>query len=96
MVLHNQDTIENFIRKNRDKFSAYDPAEGHMDKFLSRMRLRLRKIISIVPYLIRVSIATLLVFISSVLIWNSYLRKDRHEITLKDKVTLIISHFRNH
>lgn len=35
---------------------------------------------------IRVSIATVIIFIVSFWIWNGYIRKDRHEITLKHKI----------
>jgi hypothetical protein len=85
------DTIEDFIRDNKDKFSVYRPSESHLDTFLSKINFRIRHIISIVPYLIKVSVATVIIFIASVVIWNNYIRNDRNEITLKNKITLVIN-----
>jgi hypothetical protein len=85
------DTIEDFIRENRDKFSVYRPSENHLEKFLSKINFRIRQIISIVPYLIKVAVTTVIIFIASVVIWNNYIRKDRNEITLKNKITLVIN-----
>lgn len=86
-----EDIIENFIRENKDKFEVYRPPDRHLDKFLLKLNYRLRHLISIVPYLIRVAVATVLIFTASIMIWNNYIRKDRHEITLGNKITLIIS-----
>jgi hypothetical protein len=81
--MYNMDTIEDFIRENKDKFSVYRPSESHFEKFLSKINLRIKQIISIVPYLIRVAVATVIIFSASVIVWNNYIRKDRHEITLQ-------------
>jgi hypothetical protein len=89
-VKYNDDIIEAFIRENRDKFSVYLPSEGHMEKFLSRINLGIRHIISIVPYLIRVAICMVIIFMASIIIWNNYIRKDRNEITLRNKLSVII------
>ena len=35
----NQDNIEKFIRKNRDKFGDQIPPENHMEKFFSRLNI---------------------------------------------------------
>jgi hypothetical protein len=94
--MYNSDSIENFIRENRDKFSVYSPPESHLDKFMLKLNLGIKHIISIVPYLIRVAVATLLIFISSIIIWNNYIRKDRHEITLINKISLVIDKIRRH
>jgi hypothetical protein len=85
------DNIEKFIRENRDAFRDEPPAQDHMDKFLVRLNRGIREFVSIVPYLIRVSIATLLIFTASIIIWNNYIRKDRHEITLKNKISMVIN-----
>ena len=91
MVMYNEDTIENFIRENKDKFDVYRPPDKHLEKFLFKINYRIRHIISIVPYLIRVAIVTVIIFLSSIIIWNNYIRKDSHEITLKNKISLVIN-----
>ena len=87
----NEDTIENFIIKNKDKFSVYRPPDNHLEKFLFKINYRIRHIINIVPYLIRVAIGTVTIFVASIIIWNNYIRKDRHEITLRNKIQLVIN-----
>jgi hypothetical protein len=88
--------IERFIRENRDKFGVDHPPDNHMEKFLFRLNCRFRDIINIVPYLIRAAIFTILIFIGSIMIWNNYMRKDRHEITLGNKISLIINRIKSH
>ena len=85
------DNIEKFIRDNRDAFRDDVPADDHMDKFLGKLNTRIKHFISIVPYLIRVSIATIIIFSASLIIWNNYIRKDRHVIALRDKISLVFN-----
>lgn len=94
--MFNEDSIETFIRRNKDKFGVYRPPDGHMEKFLFKIKYRIRYIISIVPYLIRLGIASILIFIASIIIWNNYIRKDRNELTLKNKITLVINKLSGH
>lgn len=84
----NQDSIEKFIRENRDKFGNYVPPENHLEKFFHKLNARIRHYISIVPYLIKVAVATTLIFIASVAVWNNFIRKDRNAISLRDKISL--------
>jgi hypothetical protein len=84
------DNIEKFIIENRERFIEYNPPESHMEKFLLRLNLRLRHVISIVPHLVRVAFVTAAVFTTSVLIWNNFIRKDRDEISLGNKISLVI------
>jgi hypothetical protein len=84
-----EEELEKFIRDNREKFDSYTLDQYHEDHFLMKLAHRFKKFISIVPYLIRVSIATVIIFIVSIWAWDSYIRKDRHEITLKQKVEVI-------
>ena len=84
-----EEELEKFIRDNRDKFDSYTLEEYHENSFLRKLAHRFRKIISIVPYLIRVAVATVIIFIISIWAWNSYIRKDRHEVTLKQKIELV-------
>lgn len=86
-----EDNIEEFIRKNKDKFDGYYVDNHHEERFLQKLSRRFKKFISIVPYLIRVLIMTIIIFFASVIIWNNYIRKDRHEITLKEKLINVIT-----
>jgi hypothetical protein len=90
MVMLNENNIEIFIRENRDKFGASLPPDHHKDKFLYKLQSRLKHIINIIPYLIRVAVITVFVFVASVIVWNNYVRKDRHYVTLKSKISLVI------
>lgn len=89
MVYNNN--IEKFIRENREAFRADLPADDHMEKFVVKLNTRIKHFISIVPYLIRVAVATVLIFTASIIIWNNYIRKDRHEITLINKISLVVN-----
>jgi hypothetical protein len=86
-----EDALENFIRRNKDKFSVYRPPDNHLEKFLLKINYRIRHLISIVPYLIRLGIATVIIFTASIMIWNNFIRKDRNVISLKNKISLVIN-----
>jgi hypothetical protein len=88
METNKQDRIEKFIRENRDEFGADTPPESHMEKFLFKLNRRIRHFINIVPYLIKVAVATVVIFAASVIVWNNFIRKDRNAITLRDKISL--------
>jgi len=90
MVRLDEDNIENFIRENRDKFVVYNPPVNHRKRFLLKLNLKFKQIISVVPFLIRVAVLTILVSTASILIWNNYIRKDRYEITLRNKLSQVI------
>lgn len=83
--------LEEFIRRNKDKFNDYQPSDRHLETFIYKFNLRIRHFISIVPYLIKVVVATIVIFTASVIVWNNYIRRDRYQITLKDKITLTIN-----
>ena len=90
MEIRREDSIESFIRKNRDEFEIQRPSDDHAKRFMERLNRELKHLISIVPYLVRLAIATLLLSAFSVIIWNNFVRKDRNEISLKRKITLVI------
>ena len=96
MLRLNEDSIESFIRENKDKFGVCHPPDSHLEKFFLKINLRIRHMVNIVPYLIRVAAATIIIFIASVLIWNNYIRKDRHEVTLGNKISLVINKITSH
>jgi hypothetical protein len=87
----NEKNIEDFIRKNKDKFGDYQLPDKHLERFMYKLSNRIRNIISIVPYLIKVTIVTVIIFAASIIIWNNYIRKDRNEITLGNKISLFIN-----
>ena len=79
--------IETIIVKNRDEFNDKEPQINHENRFLWKLRDSIKHFISIVPYLIKVLIVTVLIFISSIIVWHNYIRKDHRVITLKHKIT---------
>jgi hypothetical protein len=90
MIKLTEENIEEFIKENKEKFDKYSPTLEHEQHFLVKLINKFKKFISIVPYLIKVFIVTLAVFTLSIWAWNSWIRKDRHEITLKQKIENII------
>ena len=81
-----EDSIEEFIKTNKDKFSIYRPDNNHEEHFLIKLVDRFKKIISIVPHLWKVALITVIVFVVSIWLWNSYIRWDRKYITLPQKI----------
>jgi hypothetical protein len=82
-----ENELEYFIRRNKDKFNdEHNPDDNHFDKFMYKLNLRIKHYVSILPYLIKVAIVTVIVFVASIIVWNNYIRKDRHEVTLKQKI----------
>lgn len=81
-----ENNIEDFIRQNKEKFDAHPLLDSHFKMFMYKLNARVKHHISIVPYLIRVAIVTIIIFVASIIIWNNYIRKDRHEVTLKQKI----------
>lgn len=82
--------IETFIHKHKSDFDK-DCDNNHEKKFLVKLANKFKKFINIVPYLVRVFIITIIIFLGSIWIWNEYLRKDRNEVTLKQKIINIIT-----
>jgi hypothetical protein len=90
MVRLSEDSVEKVIRENIDKFAVYSPAGNHGEKFLFKLNLRIRKFISIVPHLVRVIIATAVIFAASAFVWKNYISKESHVISIKNKITAIV------
>lgn len=72
-------------------FNDKEPSSNHEKRFYIKLIKRFKHFISIVPHLLKLFVITIIVFISSILIWNEYIRKDRHEITLKEKIINIVT-----
>jgi hypothetical protein len=80
-------TIEELIRDNRDYFEDQEPAEGHLERFSRRLEIISQKVTvkrSIVPYLLKAAVVTLLVTLSSLWTWEHFLRSDRNRMSLGD------------
>jgi hypothetical protein len=91
-----ENELEYFIRRNRDKFdNEHQPDDSHFDRFMYKLNARIKHYVSILPHLIKVAIVTVIVFVSSIIIWNNYIRKDRHEVTLKQKIVNTITKMKN-
>jgi hypothetical protein len=77
--------IEELIRSNRDFFEEAEPREGHLDRFRMKLEKKYqtgKAIRSIVPYLLKAAVVTLLVTLSSLWTWDHFIRSDRNRMTL--------------
>ncbi|HQG63633.1 MAG TPA: hypothetical protein PK719_08235 [Bacteroidales bacterium] len=80
-------TIDELIRTNRDFFEGGEPSEGHMERFNRKLEIRCQKMKpsrSIVPYLLKAAVVTLLITISSLWTWEHFIRSDRDRMALGD------------
>jgi hypothetical protein len=78
-------TIEDIIRNNRDLFEDREPSEGHFDRFSVKLEIRHQKMASrrsIVPYLLRAAVVTLLITLSSLWTWDHFIRPGSSRMTL--------------
>lgn len=78
-----EDELEKFIRVNKDKFDVYHPEPGHNQQFLKKLLNKFKKVISIVPYLLKVGVATVVIFTLSFLVWRMYICPPLTKISLK-------------
>jgi hypothetical protein len=78
-------TIEEIISTNRRSFEDAEPADGHLERFSMKLEMRFRAITpkrSIVPYLLRAAVVTLLVTLSSLWTWDHFIRRENTRMTL--------------
>jgi hypothetical protein len=78
-------TIEDIIRNNKDFFEDQEPSEGHFERFNIKLETRSRTNApkrSIVPYLLRAAVVTLLVTLSSLWTWDHFIRTGSSRMTL--------------
>jgi len=80
-------TIDEIIRSNRDFFEEGEPSEGHLERFNRKLEMRfhtgaVRR--SIVPYLLKAAVVTLLITLSSLWTWDHFIRPGRNRMTLGD------------
>jgi hypothetical protein len=79
--------IEELIRSNRDCFEDGEPSKGHFERFQMKLERRFQTggiKRSIVPYLLKAAVVTLLVTLSSLWTWDHFIRPDRGRMALGD------------
>jgi len=80
-------TIDDIIRNNRDFFDEGEPSKGHFERFNKKLEMRFRlvkTVRSIVPYLLKAAVVTLLITLSSLWTWEHFIRSDRSRMALGD------------
>lgn len=81
-------TIEEIVRNSRDFFEAGEPSEGHFERFSRKLEIRFGTVTpvkrSIVPYLLKAAVVTLLVTLSSLWTWDNFIRPDSRRMALGD------------
>jgi hypothetical protein len=78
--LQGMKNIEEIIRENRNLFEDQEPIEGHLDRFNWKLEKRLHSDAtkrSIVPYLLKAAVVTVLVTLSSLWTWDHFIRADK-------------------
>jgi hypothetical protein len=79
-------TIDDIIRSSRDFFEA-EPREGHSERFKRKLESRFHTGSvkrSIVPYLLKAAVVTLLITLSSLWTWDHFISPDRSRMALGD------------
>src|SRR5450759_4391423 len=77
--------IEDIIRSNKDFFEDADPSEGHIERFNVKLERRFQAAPvkrSIVPYLLKAAVVTLLITLSSLWTWDHFIRSGSSRMTL--------------
>jgi len=83
--LSGMNNIEEIIRNNKDFFEDAEPSKGHFERFNRKLEIRFQAKTakrSIVPYLLRAAVVTLLVTLSSLYTWDHFLRPGNSRMTL--------------
>jgi hypothetical protein len=78
-----EEELEQFIRENKDKFDINEPESNHNQQFLKKLMNKFKEVISIVPYLVKIGIATIIIFALSFLIWRAYICPPLSRVSLK-------------
>jgi hypothetical protein len=78
-------TIEELIRTNKDFFEDAEPSKGHLERFNRKLEQRFQVNAikrSIVPYLLKAAVVTLLITLSSLWTWDHFIRTGSSRMTL--------------
>jgi hypothetical protein len=80
--------IEDIIRNNKDFFEDSEPMEGHFERFSRKLEIRCQAANhvkrSIVPYLLKAAVVTVLITLSSLWTWDHFLRPGSKRMTLSE------------
>jgi hypothetical protein len=79
------ENIEDIIRSNKNLFEEAEPSSGHFERFSIKLEKRFHVNVptrSIVPYLLRAAVVTLLVTLSSLWTWDNFIRPANSKMTL--------------
>ena len=77
--------LEKFIKENKDALvDGCRPVIGHEVKFLAKLQLRFKEYVSITPYLVKVAIVTIIVFLCSIFAWYSFMRPDKSKPVIEN------------
>ena len=60
------------------------PSENHEEKFLTKLQLRFKEYVSLIPYMIKLAIITLIVFLCSIFAWYSFMRTDPSKTVIEN------------
>ena len=77
--------IEDIIRSNKDFFEDAEPSEGHLERFNRKLEIKFQVATvkrSIVPYLLKAAVVTLLITLSSLWTWDHFIRTGSSRMTL--------------
>ena len=80
-------TLEEIIKSNKEIWNSDEPSEGHFERFNVKLELRMaarktRK--SLFPYLLRAAVVTVLVTLSSLWMWDNFMKQDSKRMTLSE------------
>ena len=62
------------------------PSENHEEKFLAKLQSRFKEYVSITPYLVKVAIVTLIIFLCSMFVWYSFMRPDPSKTVIENVI----------
>ena len=77
--------IEDIIRSKKDFFEDAEPSEGHLERFNRKLEIKFQVATvkrSIVPYLLKAAVVTLLITLSSLWTWDHFIRTGSSRMTL--------------
>jgi hypothetical protein len=78
-------SIDDIIMNNKDFFEDAEPTAGHLERFSRKLenRFQVKTVTrSIVPYLLKAAVVTLLITLSSLWTWDHFIRPGRNRMTL--------------
>jgi hypothetical protein len=62
------------------------PSENHEEKFLKKLQLRFKEYVDLTPYLVKVAIVTVIIFLCSMFVWYSFMRPDKSKSVIENVI----------